>query len=117
MSTASAARSLMRSAASRTFRTANSAAGARARPTCSPFRIQNHNSLSNRLLRSPVELSCCVESMLPYHTTTASALLNSMLSVSCHSYCWNPEGISSFSLWRDLCIVRFSVPSRDIHKS
>lgn len=42
--------------------------------------------------RSPVELSCCVETLLPYHTATASALLTSMLSVSQRSYGWTPEG-------------------------
>ncbi|KAK1556801.1 hypothetical protein Q3G72_012358 [Acer saccharum] len=44
--------------------------------------------------RSPVELSFCVETMLTYHTTTASALLTSMLSVSPRIYGWASEGNS-----------------------
>uniref|UniRef100_A0A3N7FGT3 Uncharacterized protein n=1 Tax=Populus trichocarpa TaxID=3694 RepID=A0A3N7FGT3_POPTR len=42
--------------------------------------------------RSPVEMSCCVETMLPYRTVTSSALRNSMLSVSRRTYGWTPEG-------------------------
>ncbi|KAI9120837.1 hypothetical protein K1719_007870 [Acacia pycnantha] len=93
MTTASlaAARSIARSATARSFRTANLGTGARARPACSPFGIPKRISLSNRMFRSPVELSFCVESMLPYHTATASALLTSMLSVSRRSYGWTPE--------------------------
>ncbi|MED6130622.1 hypothetical protein PIB30_002741 [Stylosanthes scabra] len=91
MSAASAARSFLRSAASRTSGTARLASGARARPAEPLFRVPKQSSLSNRIFRSPVELSCCVESMLPYHTATASALLTSMLSVSRHSYGWTPE--------------------------
>ncbi|KAL1289158.1 protein NUCLEAR FUSION DEFECTIVE 6, chloroplastic/mitochondrial isoform X1 [Arachis ipaensis] len=92
MSAASAARSFLRSAASRTSGTARLAAGARVRPTEPLFRVPKQSSLSNRIFRSPVALSSCVESMLPYHTATASALLTSMLSVSRHSYGWTPEG-------------------------
>ncbi|KAI4296796.1 hypothetical protein L6164_036721 [Bauhinia variegata] len=93
MSSASvaAARSLLRTAACRTSGAAKLASGAKARPIRSPFRVQKQSLLSNRVFRSPVEMSFCVESMLPYHTATASALLTSMLSVSRRSYGWTPE--------------------------
>ncbi|KAK7302826.1 hypothetical protein RJT34_13723 [Clitoria ternatea] len=90
----SAARCLLRSAASRA---ANLAAGAKPRPTRSPFRFPKQSSISNRVFRLPVEASCCVESLIPYHSATASALLTSMLSVSRHSYGWTPEGPYSLS--------------------
>ncbi|XP_041026622.1 protein NUCLEAR FUSION DEFECTIVE 6, mitochondrial-like isoform X1 [Juglans microcarpa x Juglans regia] len=93
---ATAVRSVLRSSSSRTAAAARLTAGAgararaRARPTCSPFRIPKQNPLAHRIFRSPVEMSFCVETLLPYHTATASALLNSMLSVS--RYGWTPEG-------------------------
>ncbi|XWS18428.1 hypothetical protein CRYUN_Cryun32bG0043200 [Craigia yunnanensis] len=62
------------------------------RTACSPFRISKQNLLSSRVFRSPVELSCCVETMLPYYTATASALLTSMFSISRRSSGWTPEG-------------------------
>ena len=43
-------------------------------------------------IRTPVEMSFGLESMLPYHTATASALLTSMLSVSPRTYAWTLEG-------------------------
>ncbi|XP_028777480.1 protein NUCLEAR FUSION DEFECTIVE 6, chloroplastic/mitochondrial isoform X2 [Neltuma alba] len=91
--TAAAARSFICSAASRTVRKAKLAGGPRvSRSTCSPFSIPKQNSFSHPLFRLPVELSCCVETMLPYHTATASPLLTSMLSGSCRSCGWNPKG-------------------------
>ncbi|XP_004485820.1 protein NUCLEAR FUSION DEFECTIVE 6, mitochondrial-like isoform X1 [Cicer arietinum] len=87
----SAVRCFLRSAASRAASTSNLAAGGRARPTRSMFQIPKQSSISNRISRLPVEMSCGVESLLPYHTATASALLTSMLSVSRHSYGWTPE--------------------------
>ncbi|KAJ1387961.1 hypothetical protein SESBI_39516 [Sesbania bispinosa] len=66
-----------------------------AKPARSPFRIASNKPLSQSqsTLRFPVELSFCVESMMPYHTATASALMTSMLSISRRSYAWLPEGI------------------------
>ncbi|XP_044512373.1 protein NUCLEAR FUSION DEFECTIVE 6, mitochondrial-like isoform X2 [Mangifera indica] len=89
-----AARSSLRStAASRANFSARITAGLKpnARPSTSPFRVSKQSPLSHRIFRSPVEMSCCVETMLPFHTATASALLTSMLSVSRQSYGWTPE--------------------------
>ncbi|GLT82817.1 hypothetical protein SLE2022_011540 [Rubroshorea leprosula] len=91
----SAARSVLRSAASRaTAAAARLNAGPKTvpRPCRSTFGISKQSPLSNRIFRSPVEMSSCVETMLPYHTATASALLTSMLSVSRRSSGWTPEG-------------------------
>ncbi|KAL5730498.1 hypothetical protein ACHQM5_003307 [Ranunculus cassubicifolius] len=85
MATSSCARSFLRNALPRFAKSA-------ARPS-SPFQIPKQNPLSSRLLRSPVELSCCVDSMMPFHNATASALLNSMLSGTRPGYGWLPEGI------------------------
>ncbi|XP_004293274.1 PREDICTED: protein NUCLEAR FUSION DEFECTIVE 6, chloroplastic/mitochondrial-like isoform X2 [Fragaria vesca subsp. vesca] len=90
-----AARSMLRSAAARTTTLGSRvASAARPKPAAAPFSIpkQNNNPISHALFRSPVELSCCVESLLPYHSATASALLTSMLSVSQRSYGWTPQG-------------------------
>ncbi|KAL8092789.1 hypothetical protein AgCh_034875 [Apium graveolens] len=60
-----------------------------AAPSPSPFRMPTKKpSLSTRLFSFPVEMS----SMQPYHTTTASALMTSMLTLSRVGYGWIPEG-------------------------
>ncbi|EEF50823.1 protein NUCLEAR FUSION DEFECTIVE 6, mitochondrial isoform X2 [Ricinus communis] len=91
MSATAAARSVLRS-------TARLTSGLKPRSgtnsAFSPFRIPKQNALSRRIFRSPVEMSCSVETMLPYYTATASALLTSMLSVSPRCYGWTPEGQS-----------------------
>ncbi|KAB5534035.1 hypothetical protein DKX38_017121 [Salix brachista] len=97
MSATAAARSFLRSTATRTSAAARLASATKpgSKPASSPFRISKESPLSHRIFRSPVEMSCCVETILPYHTATASALLNSMLSVSRRSYGWTPEEGSS----------------------
>ncbi|KAI5447955.1 hypothetical protein KIW84_015410 [Lathyrus oleraceus] len=107
----SAARCFLRSAASRVGSTANLAAGAKTRPSRSTFRIPKQNSTPNRISRLPVEMSCGVQSLLPYHTATASALLTSMLSVSRHSYGWTPEDLNISLLKEHVQIESFYFPA------
>ncbi|CAL0323614.1 unnamed protein product [Lupinus luteus] len=82
---AAAARSVIRSCSTRraAFRL-----GSEAKSAHSPFRMASNKPLSQSMYRCRVESSFCVESMLPYHTATASALMTSMLSVSRDSYGW-----------------------------
>ncbi|KAL5571114.1 hypothetical protein UlMin_023165 [Ulmus minor] len=90
MAARAAARSIFRSCSARSGSAASFVA-TEAKAARSPFRIAPNKPLSQRSLRSPVELSFCVESMLPYHTATASALMTSMLSITRCSYGWLPE--------------------------
>ncbi|XP_044501816.1 protein NUCLEAR FUSION DEFECTIVE 6, mitochondrial isoform X1 [Mangifera indica] len=87
----SAARSIFRSCSVRNA-AAKLGSQAKTKATRSPFGVSANKPLSLGTLRSPVQTSFCVESMLPYHTATASALMTSMLSISRRSYGWLPEG-------------------------
>ncbi|KAL9252124.1 nuclear fusion defective 6, mitochondrial-like protein [Drosera capensis] len=84
---AAAARSIFRFPAARSAASkfASSAKSAR-----SPLRIPTTTS---RILRCPVELSAAVETMQPFHSVTASALMTSMLSLLRRSYGWTSEGL------------------------
>ncbi|KAM3394134.1 protein NUCLEAR FUSION DEFECTIVE 6, mitochondrial isoform X2 [Capsicum galapagoense] len=93
-----AARSFLRSAATSgrsavtSGRSAATKIASGAKPKSSPFRIPAQKPANARIFRSPVEMSCVrVESMFPYHTATASALLTSMLSATPRSYGWTLE--------------------------
>ncbi|XP_072994649.1 protein NUCLEAR FUSION DEFECTIVE 6, mitochondrial-like isoform X1 [Typha latifolia] len=54
-------------------------------------RLPKQNLVAPRFLRSPVELSCCVESLMPMHSATAAALMTSMLVVSRRGGGWLSE--------------------------
>ncbi|KAL3851346.1 hypothetical protein ACJIZ3_013228 [Penstemon smallii] len=85
-----AARSVLRSARGATARVST---GMKPGAAPSSFRISSEKPISARIFRSPVGLrSVSVVSMLPYHTATASALLNSMISVATRSHAWTIEG-------------------------
>uniref|UniRef100_A0A0D9Y5V7 Protein NUCLEAR FUSION DEFECTIVE 6, chloroplastic/mitochondrial-like n=1 Tax=Oryza glumipatula TaxID=40148 RepID=A0A0D9Y5V7_9ORYZ len=87
---AAAARSLLRSSAS-LLRAAParsaSASSCAARPS-----LRRALAAPPRILRSPVELSVCVESLLPLHSATAAARMTSMLAVPGQGLGWLTEG-------------------------
>ncbi|XP_022764081.1 protein NUCLEAR FUSION DEFECTIVE 6, chloroplastic/mitochondrial-like isoform X2 [Durio zibethinus] len=95
-SSAAAARSVIRSSSARN---AVSQLYSQAKAAPSPFHVSSKFRLSGRIFRCPVKASVCVESVLPYHTATASALMKSMLSISRRSYVWLPEGWRGKTPW------------------
>ncbi|KZV57565.1 hypothetical protein F511_03025 [Dorcoceras hygrometricum] len=97
-----AARSIMRlataSSRSAAFRMS---AGVKTKVASSPLGISSRTPLTARVFRTPVELSgVSLVSMLPYHTATASALLNSMLSVAPRGQAWALEDLAG-KVWGD----------------
>ncbi|XP_030466438.1 protein NUCLEAR FUSION DEFECTIVE 6, mitochondrial-like isoform X2 [Syzygium oleosum] len=87
-----AARSIFRSTSSARSAASRVASGAAKSAGSPPRAATNRPLLSHRIFRSPVEMSACAETMLPYHTATSSALMTSMLSISRRSYGWLPDG-------------------------
>ncbi|WOK98529.1 hypothetical protein Cni_G07241 [Canna indica] len=94
MIAASAARSLLRAPS---LRGAAARFGA-ARPAFSraaPYLTRT--GAATRFLRSPVEATFCIESLLLLHSETASALMTSMFTLSRRSYRWLSEERSNAS--------------------
>ncbi|KAH0767852.1 hypothetical protein KY285_003723 [Solanum tuberosum] len=85
-----AARSIFRSPS---LRNAASRIASEAKAARSPLRTPSKSPLSHRIFRCPSEMSACLESLQPYHTVTASALMTSMLTDSLRSYSWLSEGV------------------------
>ncbi|XP_073124068.1 protein NUCLEAR FUSION DEFECTIVE 6, mitochondrial-like isoform X1 [Henckelia pumila] len=83
-----AARSIFRSSS---LRNATSRLASQAKSARSPFALPSRAPLAHRIFRCPSEMSACLESMQPYHTATASALMTSMLTASRVGYSWLPE--------------------------
>eukprot|EP00262_Sarcandra_glabra_P009762 TRINITY_DN2432_c0_g1_i3.p3 TRINITY_DN2432_c0_g1~~TRINITY_DN2432_c0_g1_i3.p3 ORF type:complete len:126 (-),score=1.35 TRINITY_DN2432_c0_g1_i3:749-1126(-) len=108
---AACARSAFRSSS---LRSAARKLAAEAKAAPSPFRIAKQKPLSHRIFRSPVEMSCCVESLMPLHGATASSLLVSMLSVSRRGHGWLCQVLTEA---RGRTLVRWQVLSAQCDRS
>ncbi|KAJ0718792.1 hypothetical protein HanLR1_Chr08g0274581 [Helianthus annuus] len=97
---AAAARSFFRSTSVRNV-AARISSEAKCKPP-SPFQFSTTKPLSHRgVFRCPVKMSSvCLETMQPFHTATASALMTSMLTASSMGgYAWLPQGIMASFLF------------------
>ncbi|XP_020576424.1 protein NUCLEAR FUSION DEFECTIVE 6, chloroplastic/mitochondrial-like isoform X2 [Phalaenopsis equestris] len=92
MAAATAVRPILRSAAIRnaTARFASKTSGAR-----SPCLIPKLGSTTPRFLRSSVVSCLCLESVLPMHSATSSALMISLLSISTHDIGFLSKGYAN----------------------
>ncbi|KAE8779058.1 hypothetical protein D1007_47945 [Hordeum vulgare] len=90
---AAAARSMLRSSASLLRAAPARASSSAARPS-----LRRALGAPPRLLRSPVEASFCVESLLPLHSATAAARMTSMLAVPGRGLGWLTEGETETTL-------------------
>ncbi|KAL6845175.1 hypothetical protein ACP4OV_024670 [Aristida adscensionis] len=90
---AAAARSFLRSSSPSSLRGTASRAASRAGPAPLPRRVPT--AAPRVLLRSPVEMcSVCVESLMPMHSATASALMTSLLAApALRGFGWLTEDV------------------------
>ncbi|CAN1356316.1 Protein NUCLEAR FUSION DEFECTIVE 6, mitochondrial [Linum perenne] len=91
MASFAAGRSIFRSSSSARNAAASFVSHTKSSPASPSVAAYDLVSVSG-FIRLPFEMSSAVESMLPYHTVTASALMTSMLSASQSSCGWLPEG-------------------------
>ncbi|XP_078151768.1 protein NUCLEAR FUSION DEFECTIVE 6, mitochondrial-like isoform X1 [Carex rostrata] len=95
MASFAAARSVFRSSSSLRSAATNVASHARSSRAPSFYLPKRGGAIAQapRFLRSPLEMSSfCVESLLPMHSVTASAVMTSLLAVSRRGYGWLSEG-------------------------
>ncbi|RRT76182.1 hypothetical protein GW17_00006997 [Ensete ventricosum] len=69
------------------------------RPSLRPLPRSRPAATASRFPRSPIETSFCLESLLPMHSATASALMTSMLTISRRGSGWLSEGKLQTLLW------------------
>ncbi|KAF0918892.1 hypothetical protein E2562_027335 [Oryza meyeriana var. granulata] len=93
MAAAAAARSFLRSGVASSSSVRGAAARAASRAGTAPLPRRPSAAAPRLLVRSPVEMSSvCLETLMPMHSATASALMTSLLTgPSCRSFGWLSE--------------------------